>query len=307
MDTVPSPLDDGTRQVVEWALSHDGCLSIRRCRGRHRAGRPGGRPFAGAARIARRGDRRPAAAPRYAHRGPVRRLRHALGKFGVVSHLPRRQASPSTGSELSTTWERCCARPRSPSPPAKRAWTAWALTSPTPRWSTPCACRQWPSRRCPSSTRPSPRLYPPPMASPCTLPSGSVLAARLVVGADGRQSLCRQAAGISARTWGYEQSAVACTFSHQRPHRGISTEFHRPAGPFTVVPSPGNASSLVWVERPSTAEALAALPEPDFRAALEERLQGLLGGVGDIGPRAVFPLSGLIGRGCRTQSGRARR
>ena len=125
------------------------------------------------------------------------------------------------------------------------------------------------------------------------LAGGSVLAARLVIGADGRQSLCRQAAGISVRTWGYEQSAVACTFSHQRPHRGISTEFHRPAGPFTVVPSPGNASSLVWVERPSTAEALAALPEHDFRAALEERLQGLLGGVGDIGPRAVFPLSGL--------------
>jgi 2-octaprenyl-6-methoxyphenol hydroxylase len=125
------------------------------------------------------------------------------------------------------------------------------------------------------------------------LASGTSLSARFVVGADGRQSLCRQAAGISARTWAYKQSAVACTFSHQRPHRGISTEFHRPAGPFTVVPSPGNTSSLVWVERPSTAEALAALPEPDFRAALEGRLQGLLGGVGDIGPRAVFPLSGL--------------
>jgi 2-octaprenyl-6-methoxyphenol hydroxylase len=125
------------------------------------------------------------------------------------------------------------------------------------------------------------------------LADGAVLAARLVVGADGRQSLCRQAAGIAVRTWAYEQSAVACTFSHQRPHRGISTEFHRPAGPFTVVPSPENHSSLVWVERPSTAEALAALSEVDFRGALEERLQGLLGSAGDIGPRAVFPLSGL--------------
>jgi 2-octaprenyl-6-methoxyphenol hydroxylase len=32
---------------------------------------------------------------------------------------------------------------------------------------------------------------------------------------------------------------------------------------------------------------------PEFRAAIEERLQGLLGGVGEIGPRALFPLSGL--------------
>ena len=37
----------------------------------------------------------------------------------------------------------------------------------------------------------------------------------------------------------------------------------------------------------------AALDETAFRAALEERLQGLLGSVGEIGPRGVFPLSGL--------------
>jgi 2-octaprenyl-6-methoxyphenol hydroxylase len=53
------------------------------------------------------------------------------------------------------------------------------------------------------------------------LADGAVLAARLVVGADGRQSLCRPSAGIALRTWADEQSAVACTFSHQRPHRGI--------------------------------------------------------------------------------------
>jgi 2-octaprenyl-6-methoxyphenol hydroxylase len=52
-------------------------------------------------------------------------------------------------------------------------------------------------------------------------------------------------------------------------------------------------SSLVWVERPDEAQRLAALSEADFRAILEERLQGLLGSVGEIGPRAVFPLSGL--------------
>jgi 2-octaprenyl-6-methoxyphenol hydroxylase len=125
------------------------------------------------------------------------------------------------------------------------------------------------------------------------LGDGRTLTARLVVGADGRQSLCRQAAGIAARTWTYEQSAVACTFAHQRPHAGISTEFHRPAGPFTSVPSPGRSSSLVWVERPDVAEDLARLDADAFRGALEERLHGLLGCVGEIGPRAVFPLSGL--------------
>jgi 2-octaprenyl-6-methoxyphenol hydroxylase len=125
------------------------------------------------------------------------------------------------------------------------------------------------------------------------LADGRTLAAKLVVGADGRQSLCRQAAQIPVKTWGYEQSAVACTFAHQRPHGGISTEFHRPAGPFTVVPSPGRTSSLVWVERPEVAKELAVLDEAAFRQALERRLQGMLGAVGDIGPRGVFPLTGM--------------
>jgi 2-octaprenyl-6-methoxyphenol hydroxylase len=125
------------------------------------------------------------------------------------------------------------------------------------------------------------------------LADGRTFAVTLVVGADGRNSLCRRAAGIEVRTWAYEQSALACTFSHQRPHAGISTEFHRRGGPLAVVPSPGLASSLVWVDRPAEAERLQALDDADFRAELEDRLQGLLGSVGDIGPRGVFPLSGL--------------
>lgn len=128
------------------------------------------------------------------------------------------------------------------------------------------------------------------------LSNGSRLGVGLVVGADGRNSLCRRAAGIGVRTWGYEQSALTCTFFHQRPHDGISTEFHRPAGPLTVVPSPERTSSLVWVERPAAAGRLGELDEADFRQALEVRLQGLLGTIERIGPRGVFPLSGLAAK-----------
>lgn len=115
----------------------------------------------------------------------------------------------------------------------------------------------------------------------------------LVAGADGRNSLCRQAAGIGTRTWRYPQAAIATSFRHSRPHGSVSTEFHRSAGPFTTVPLPGLASSLVWVEHPDEAQRLAALDEAAFRSAVEIRLQGLLGQLGEIAPRAVFPLSGL--------------
>lgn len=125
------------------------------------------------------------------------------------------------------------------------------------------------------------------------LKEGDRIEAGLVAGADGRRSVCREGAKIGARTWDYPQSALVCSFAHERPHKRISTEFHRPAGPCTVVPLPGNASSLVWVEAREEAQRLAGLDENAFRGALEARLQGLLGGVGRIGPRAVFPLTGL--------------
>ena len=122
---------------------------------------------------------------------------------------------------------------------------------------------------------------------------GAPITTRLAVGADGRNSLCRAAAGITAHTWRYDQCAVTCTFAHQRAHNGVSTEFHRPAGPLTVVPSPGSSSSLVWVERPAIARRLADMDDATFRSALEARLQGLLGPLDALGPRAIFPLSGL--------------
>ena len=126
-----------------------------------------------------------------------------------------------------------------------------------------------------------------------TTAEGQTLTCRLAAGADGRGSICRQAAGIAAKIWSYDQAAVVCSFPHARPHLGISSEFHGAAGPLTVVPMPGNASSLVWVERPAEAQRLAALSEPEFRGELSSRLGGLLGTLGAVGPRRIFPLSGM--------------
>jgi 2-octaprenyl-6-methoxyphenol hydroxylase len=122
---------------------------------------------------------------------------------------------------------------------------------------------------------------------------GGALEAVLAVAADGRASIARTAAGIATRAWSYAQTAIAATFRHTRPHSGITTELHRRAGPLTTVPLPGDASSLVWVEEPATAARLAALGEKAFLTELAARLQGLLGAIGDVGPRAVYPLAGL--------------
>jgi 2-octaprenyl-6-methoxyphenol hydroxylase len=59
---------------------------------------------------------------------------------------------------------------------------------------------------------------------------------------------------------------------------------------------PGRQSSLVWVERPEVAQRLAELDDDGFGAALERQLQGLLGTIGEVSPRVLFPLSGLTAR-----------
>jgi 2-octaprenyl-6-methoxyphenol hydroxylase len=125
------------------------------------------------------------------------------------------------------------------------------------------------------------------------LADGRALETRLLIGADGRTSPCRTAAGITARAWSYEQTAIVCNLVHSRSHRDTSVELHRPAGPLTTVPLAPGASSLVWVERPEVARRLLALPEAGFNAALEAHLHGMLGAIRSSGSRAAFPLSGL--------------
>ena len=126
------------------------------------------------------------------------------------------------------------------------------------------------------------------------LHGGGPLEAGLVVGADGRNSVSRRSAAIAARSWEYPQSALVCSFTHGRAHDGVSTEFHRRGGPVTTVPLPDRASGLVWVDRPEAAERLVRLDQAAFRIRLEQQLNGLLGAVGTIGARAIFPLSGLV-------------
>ncbi|MFQ0814150.1 2-octaprenyl-6-methoxyphenyl hydroxylase [Brucella anthropi] len=127
-----------------------------------------------------------------------------------------------------------------------------------------------------------------------TLAGGDTLHTRLVVAADGRNSMAREAAGIRTRRWSYPQTAVVLSFSHEIDHENISTEFHTEEGPFTQVPLKGKRSSLVWVVNPGRAEALLALDETALAQRIEDMMQSMLGKITlDIKPQA-WPLSGLV-------------
>jgi 2-octaprenyl-6-methoxyphenol hydroxylase len=124
-----------------------------------------------------------------------------------------------------------------------------------------------------------------------TLASGEAISAPLVIGADGRRSLCRDAAGIATDRRAGAQTALALRFAHSRPHHDISTEFHTSEGPFTTVPLPGEQSSLVWVLGPGTARRVAAWDDATLSAAIERRAHSILGRTTVSSERGVFPLT----------------
>ena len=125
---------------------------------------------------------------------------------------------------------------------------------------------------------------------------GEPIFARAVFAADGRASVLRQAAGITVSDWAYEQSALVTSFAHSGEHRGISTEYHKPTGPFTTVPLPGRRSSLVWMERPERARELAGLPATELAREIQAQSHGELGLISDCAPAHVFPMRGLTAR-----------
>jgi len=124
-----------------------------------------------------------------------------------------------------------------------------------------------------------------------TLASGSRIAARLLIGAEGRRSPSREDAGIRTYEWTYDQCGIVTTVEHERPHHGIAHERFLPAGPFAILPLRGNRSSIVWTERRRLVPTIMNLSEAAFDAELAKRFGRFLGAVRSTGPRWQYPLS----------------
>jgi 2-octaprenyl-6-methoxyphenol hydroxylase len=120
---------------------------------------------------------------------------------------------------------------------------------------------------------------------------GGAVVAPLAIGADGRHSLCRAAAGIKTDGRRTPQTALTCNVAHLRPHEDVSTEFHTKSGPFTLVPLPGRRSSVVWVIEPAEATRLAALDDAALSVEIERRSHSILGKLNVEPGRGFFPLA----------------
>jgi len=123
-----------------------------------------------------------------------------------------------------------------------------------------------------------------------TLENGNVVTGKLLVGSDGRSSGTAQRAGIKRIGWGYDQTAVVCAVTHDKPHGGIAHQFFMPNGPLAILPLTGNRSSIVWSEKTSRAAHLMTLDDQAFLDALRPAFGSFLGQISLTGTRFTYPL-----------------
>jgi 2-octaprenyl-6-methoxyphenol hydroxylase len=103
------------------------------------------------------------------------------------------------------------------------------------------------------------------------------LAASLVVAADGLRSQVRQRAGIPSDGWDYWQSCITALVAPAQDHQNVAYERFWPAGPFAILPLPGNRCQVVWILPHEQAKATLALSQADFLAEMQ-RYYGDQGG-----------------------------
>ncbi len=124
-----------------------------------------------------------------------------------------------------------------------------------------------------------------------SLASGKTLTAQVLIGCDGRKSSTATRAGIQRSGWEYGQTALVCAIAHEKPHNGIAHQFFMPPGPLAILPLPGNRSSIVWSETHDTAQAIQALDDAGYIAALKPRFGDFLGDISLAGKRFTYPLN----------------
>lgn len=119
----------------------------------------------------------------------------------------------------------------------------------------------------------------------------SSVQARLAVAADGAQSVLREAAGIGADTWDYQQTALVSNVLAQRFHDHVAYERFTPAGPLALLPMSEGRMGLIWTLAPDSARALAMVDDAELIARLQEAFGFRLGRFLRVGTRQLYPLA----------------
>ncbi len=126
----------------------------------------------------------------------------------------------------------------------------------------------------------------------CERAEGSVtIDAQLVVAADGARSLAREAVGIDAAVWEYDQTAIVTNVVTQRFHDYVAYERFTQSGPIALLPMTDGRCGVIWTLAPAIAAEVLALSDAEFLARLQADFGFRLGRFTRVGKRQTYPLS----------------
>ena len=117
------------------------------------------------------------------------------------------------------------------------------------------------------------------------------VAAKLAIAADGAQSALREAAGIGAQTWNYDQTALVTNVLTQRFHDHVAYERFTPSGPMALLPMSEGRVGLIWTFTPDVAQSVVQANDAEFLARLQDAFGFRLGRFMRVGARQLYPLA----------------
>ena len=123
-----------------------------------------------------------------------------------------------------------------------------------------------------------------------TLDSGEHHHARLLVGADGANSVIRELVGIGLTGWEYAQHALVVGIRTEAAQQDMTWQQFYPSGPRAFLPLYGQHGSLVWYDSADRVRELQALPTSQLAQQIEAHFPERLGGF-EIEGVTHFPLT----------------
>ncbi|EGO8684340.1 FAD-dependent 2-octaprenylphenol hydroxylase [Escherichia coli] len=130
-----------------------------------------------------------------------------------------------------------------------------------------------------------------------TLKDGSMLTARLVIGADGANSWLRNKADIPLTFWDYQHHALVATIRTEEPHDAVARQVFHGEGILAFLPlSDPHLCSIVWSLFPEEAQRMQQAGEDEFNRELNIAFDNRLGLCKVESERLVFPLTGRYAR-----------
>lgn len=124
-----------------------------------------------------------------------------------------------------------------------------------------------------------------------TLTDGSAYISKLLVGADGANSMVREQLKMPLAFWDYDHHGLVAVVRTSEPHQATARQVFLPTGPLALLPlADPHLVSIVWSVAPERAAELIALPAEQFNQALTAASQSVLGVLNVQSERRSYPL-----------------